>query len=193
LVGRRRPRFPGVLIALEGGEGAGKSSQARRLGEWLESLGYDVVVTYEPGATPVGREIRRLLLDPATGEPTRRAEALLYAADRAHHVDTVIRPALERGAVVVTDRYVDSSIAYQGAGRELSADEVARISEWATGGVLANLTIVLDVDPAIGLARSGGADRMEQQAIEFHRRAATGTPWWTPRSRPTPYRRRSAS
>ncbi len=174
IVGRRRPRFPGVLIALEGGEGAGKSTQARRLGEWLESHGHEVVVTFEPGATDAGTAIRRILLDPATRSLSPRAEALLYAADRADHVASVIRPALDRGAVVITDRYTDSSVSYQGAGRELPAGELVRISEWATGGVLPHLTVLLDLDPAIGLARAGGDDRMERESPEFHRRVRAG-------------------
>ncbi len=171
LMDRRRRRFPGVLIALEGGEGAGKSTHARLLGEWLEARGYEVVVTFEPGATPSGTAIRRLLLDPATRELSPRAEALLYAADRADHVANVVWPALQRGAVVITDRYVDSSVAYQAGGRELSVDEVLRLSDWATGRVHANLTVVLDLDPEVGLRRAGGTpDRMEGESLEFHQR-----------------------
>ena len=115
--------------------------------------------------------MREIVLDPATEGLSDRAEALLYAADRAQHVDTVVRPALERGAVVVTDRYVDSSVAYQGAGRALSAEEVARVSAWATGGLVPNLTVVLDIDPEVGLARSSEpADRLEAEPLDFHRR-----------------------
>jgi dTMP kinase len=171
---RRRPpphALGGTFVALEGGEGAGKSTQLRLLEQWLRESGYDVVVTREPGATPVGACIRSLLLDPATGRVAPRAEAMLYAADRAQHVDAVLRPALERGAVVVTDRYVDSSLAYQGGGRELDAAEVARLSEWATGGLRPDLVVLLDIDPAIGLARAGDApDRIESESLEFHRR-----------------------
>jgi dTMP kinase len=165
---------PGFLLALEGGEGAGKSTQARLLRDWLESLGHEVVLTREPGGTPVGARLRELLLDPGT-RLADRAEALLYAADRAQHVEEVLRPALRRGDVVVTDRYVDSSIAYQGAGRSLSADELARVSRWATGGLVPSLTVLLDVPPAVGLARSGQVrDRLEAEPEEFHDRVREG-------------------
>ncbi|HEY8113645.1 MAG TPA: dTMP kinase, partial [Actinomycetes bacterium] len=169
----RATRPPNCLfIALEGGEGAGKSTQAKLLGDWLRSAGHQVVVTHEPGATVVGRQLRALLLDRATGSLSARGEALLYAADRAEHVSTVISPALERGAIVVTDRYVDSSIAYQGAGRELPIEDVARLSRWATGGLRPDLTVVLDLPPEIGLRRAGqsGLDRLESETFEFHER-----------------------
>jgi dTMP kinase len=167
----RRPALPGLLIAFEGGEGAGKSTQARLLADWLASRRGDVVTTFEPGATKAGAAIRALLLSPAHGDLSPRAEAMLYAADRADHVATVIRPALERGAVVVTDRYVDSSLAYQGGGRELAADEVRELSRWATGGIRPDLTILLDLDPVDGLARAGAdQDRMEAESLEFHQR-----------------------
>ncbi|HEV8529567.1 MAG TPA: dTMP kinase [Actinomycetes bacterium] len=169
----RSARPPNCLfIALEGGEGAGKSTQAKLLGDWLRSAGHHVVVTHEPGATVVGRQLRGLLLDRATGSLSARSEALLYAADRAEHVSTVIVPALERGAIVVTDRYVDSSIAYQGAGRELPIEDVARLSRWATGGLRPDLTVVLDLPPEIGLRRAGqsGLDRLESETFEFHER-----------------------
>jgi len=161
-----------LFIALEGGEGAGKSTQAKLLGDWLRSAGHQVVVTHEPGATVVGRQLRGLLLDLATGSLSPRSEALLYAADRAEHVNTVIIPALGRGAIVVTDRYVDSSIAYQGAGRELPIEDVARLSKWATGGLRPDLTVVLDLPPEIGLRRAGqsGLDRVESETFEFHER-----------------------
>jgi dTMP kinase len=176
LLRRVRPRPPahglgGVFIALEGGEGAGKSTQLQLLEQWLRADGHDVVLTREPGATPVGARIRSLLLDPSTGHVAPRAEAMLYAADRAQHVDAVVRPGLERGAVVVTDRYVDSSLAYQGAGRELADAEVARLSQWATGGVRPDLVVLLDIDPVVGLRRAGDApDRIENESLEFHRR-----------------------
>ncbi len=161
-----------LFIALEGGEGAGKSTQAKLLGDWLRGAGHQVVVTHEPGATVVGRQLRGLLLDLATGSLSPRSEALLYAADRAEHVNTVIIPALGRGAIVVTDRYVDSSIAYQGAGRELPIEDVARLSKWATGGLRPDLTVVLDLPPEVGLRRAGqsGLDRVESEAFEFHER-----------------------
>ena len=164
----------GVFVALEGGEGAGKSTQLALLETWLRARGCEVVVTREPGATAAGASIRALLLDPRS-TLSARAEALLYAADRAQHVAEVVRPALERGAVVLTDRYVDSSLAYQGAGRELSTDEVARLSRWATEGLRPDLVVLLDVDPAVGLRRAGDApDRIERESLEFHRRVREG-------------------
>jgi dTMP kinase len=168
---RRRLRNGGLFVAFEGGEGAGKSTQVERLATWLREGGQQVVTTHEPGATPVGAEVRRLLLH--SPQPlTPRAEALLFAADRAHHVDTVIRPALDLGDVVITDRYVDSSLAYQGAGRKLAMDEVRRMSRWATGGLEPDLTVLLDLPPEEGLrrarARSGPADKMERESAEFH-------------------------
>jgi dTMP kinase len=167
--------YAGLFIALEGGEGAGKSTQAKLLVDWLHSTGREVVLTREPGATPAGQRIRALLLDPTTGGISPRAEALLYAADRAQHVAHVILPALERGAVVVTDRYVDSSLAYQGAGRALELAEVARLSKWATGALRPDLTLLLDIDPVAGLARIPGApDRIEQESLSFHQRVRQG-------------------
>ena len=137
----------GLLIAFEGGEGAGKTTQARLLAIWLREQGYDVLATQEPGATKVGMRLRALLLDTAHAGLSPRAETLMYAADRAEHVESVIRPALERGAVVVTDRYVDSSIAYQGRGRNQPVGEVAGLNRWATGGLEPDLTILLDLPP----------------------------------------------
>ena len=171
LLRRHTPSYAGTFVVLEGGEGAGKSTQLQLLATWLAAAGHEVVVTREPGATPTGARIRALLLDPATGDLAPRAEALLYAADRAQHVATVLRPALERGAVVLSDRYVDSSLAYQGAGRELRVDDVAKLSTWATEGLRPNLTLLLDIDPEIGLTRAGGTpDRIEAESLEFHRR-----------------------
>ena len=168
---RRAPSYPGTFVVLEGGEGAGKSTQLQLLATWLAAAGHEVVITREPGATPTGARIRSLLLDPGTGALAPRAEALLYAADRAHHVATVVRPALERGAVVLSDRYVDSSLAYQGAGRELRVEEVAKLSTWATGGLRPELTLLLDIDPEVGLVRAGNTpDRMEAESLGFHRR-----------------------
>ncbi len=159
-----------MFVAFEGGEGSGKSTQIARLTEWLSADGADVLVTHEPGATPVGVQIRDLVLHHA--EPLgARAEALLFAADRAHHVDTVIRPALAAGRVVLTDRFVDSSLAYQGVGRGLPLDEVRQLSLWAPGGLLPALTIVLDLAPEIGLARvsgRGAADKLESESLDFH-------------------------
>jgi dTMP kinase len=169
------PSYAGLFLVLEGGEGAGKSTQAKLLVDWLQSSGREVVLTREPGATPAGQRIRALLLDPATGGISPRTEALLYAADRAEHVARVILPALERGAVVVSDRYVDSSLAYQGAGRALELAEVARLSRWATGGLRPDLTLLLDVDPVVGLGRVPGApDRIEQESLAFHQRVRQG-------------------
>ncbi|MDO9454790.1 dTMP kinase [Nocardioides sp.] len=160
----------GVLVCFEGGEGSGKSTQSRRLGAWLEADGFDVVLTYEPGDTPVGKEVRRIVLSPETGELDDRTEALLYAADKAEHVATLVRPALERGAVVVTDRYVDSTLAYQGAGRTLDVAEVEAVARWATGDLRPHLTVVLDLEPATGLARFEGRDRIEGESLAFHQR-----------------------
>jgi dTMP kinase len=160
----------GIFIAFEGGEGSGKSTQARLLKEWFEAEGKSVILTREPGGSKLGMDLRKILLDNATGEISPRAEALLYAADRANHVYSVIRPALHRGDVVITDRYFDSSIAYQGAGRILSSNEVARISRWATESLYPTLTIILDQPADIGLARITSADRLESESLEFHNR-----------------------
>ena len=167
--------FPrsGIFVVFEGGEGAGKSTQVTRLAEALKAQGRDVVVTREPGATDVGARIRGLVLD-KTEAPSARAEALLYAADRAHHVATVVRPALTRGAVVISDRYVDSSLAYQGAGRTLPVQEISWLSAWATGGLKPDLVVLLDVDPGVGLTRvddrGEGTDRLESESRAFHER-----------------------
>lgn len=160
----------GCFIAFEGGEGSGKSTQARRLESWLAPHGYDVVLTHEPGDTEVGQKLRGIVLDPATGALADRTETLLYAADKAEHVERVVRPALERGAVVVTDRYVDSTLAYQGAGRSLADDEVEQIARWATGDLRPHLTVLLDVEPQVGLGRFEGRDRIEGESVEFHQR-----------------------
>lgn len=163
--------LPGFLIALEGGEGAGKSTQGERLAERLRADGFEVLLTYEPGATEIGQRLRSVLLDVQTAALSPRTEALLYAADRAEHVSTVIRPALERGAVVITDRFSDSSIAYQSAGRELPPAQVSRLSRWATDGLRPDLTVVLDVPPDVGLSRrQDEPDRMESEPDEFHER-----------------------
>jgi dTMP kinase len=168
-------RHPGVFLALEGGEGVGKSTQARLLAIWLRDQGYDVVTTHEPGATKVGMRLRALLLDTAHTGLSSRAEALMYAADRAEHVKAVIIPALERGAIVVTDRYVDSSLAYQGAGRQLPMSEIAEVNRWATGGLAPDLTILLDLQPLTGLGRRlSSADRLESEPVEFHERVRSG-------------------
>jgi dTMP kinase len=158
---------PGLFICFEGGDGAGKSTQVRLLTDLLEERGREVVVTRQPGGTPLGSQIRQLVLH--GDHVAARAEALLFAADKAQHVDQLIAPALARGEVVITDRYTDSSIAYQGAGRELGADEIRALQHWAVGGVLPDLTIVLDVSPEVGRARRGDVhDRLESEADVFH-------------------------
>jgi dTMP kinase len=165
----------GLLIAFEGGEGSGKTTQARLLAIWLREQGYDVVATHEPGATKVGMRLRALLLDTAHTGLSPRAETLMYAADRAEHVDSVIAPALERGAVVVTDRFVDSSIAYQGRGRNQRVADVAGLNQWATGGLQPDLTVLLDLPPAAGLGRRApSADRLEAEPADFHQRVRDG-------------------
>lgn len=164
----------GLFVAFEGGEGVGKSTQITRAATWLRDLGHDVVETREPGGTPLGTELRRLLLDPDS-QVTARAEALLYAADRAQHVETVLRPALDAGQVVLTDRYVDSTLAYQGAGRGL--DDTRLVINWATGGLLPDLTVLLDLDPAVGLRRAGARatpDRLEAASLAFHQAVRDG-------------------
>jgi dTMP kinase len=160
----------GCFIALEGGEGAGKSTQARRLADWLRADGYDVLLTHEPGDTAVGQKLRKIVLDPDTGEISDRTEALLYAADKAEHVDRVVAPALARGAVVITDRYVDSTLAYQGAGRALADRELEKIARWATDDLRPNLTVVLDLPPEQGLTRFQERDRIEGESVAFHER-----------------------
>ncbi|MFI8593407.1 dTMP kinase [Microbacterium sp. NPDC078428] len=161
----------GLWITLEGGDGAGKTTQAGLLESWLRERGREVVRTREPGGTEVGTLIRDIVLH-HRGDVAPRAEALLYAADRAHHVATLVRPALARGQVVVQDRYLDSSVAYQGAGRVLDAAEVRELSLWATEGALPDLTVLLDLDPAEARARLDAADkpfdRLEAEREEFH-------------------------
>jgi dTMP kinase len=174
-----RQSAPGLFVVLEGGEGVGKSTQVRKVETWLREAGYACLTTREPGATPLGARLRDCLLTTRGAEetPTARAEALLYAADRAQHVATVIRPALARGAVVVSDRYVDSSLAYQGAGRALAPEEIARLSEWASEGLTPDLVVLLDLDPEVGLARAAGRgamDRLERESREFHARVRAG-------------------
>jgi dTMP kinase len=162
----------GVFASFEGGDGVGKSTQIELAAAWLRERGVEVVTTREPGGTELGLELRAAVLH--GGHVSARTEALLYATDRAHHVATVVRPALERGAVVLTDRYLDSSVAYQGDGRELGAAEVEALSLWATEGLLPHLTVLLDLDPEVGLARladrSATPDRLERAGLDFHRR-----------------------
>jgi dTMP kinase len=160
----------GIFIAFEGGEGTGKSTQAKLLKAWLEQEGETVILSREPGGTELGKDLRKILLGHETGAISPRAEALLYAADRAHHVFSVIRPGLDAGDVVITDRYFDSSAAYQGAGRVLNPSEVARISRWATESLYPTLTILIDLPAEIGLGRLQSRDRLEAEPTEFHER-----------------------
>ena len=166
--------YPGWFIAIEGGDGAGKSTQLAAVADWLRGRGFEVVTTREPGATPLGSVLRNLVLHAEEHRLGARAEALLFAADRADHMETVVRPALERGAIVLTDRHVDSSIAYQSGGRGLVADEVAALSAFATEGVRPDLVVLLDLDPAVARARreerTGQADKLEAEAGDFHER-----------------------
>lgn len=163
----------GLFITLEGGDGSGKTTQMASLAAWLQQNGRTVVQTREPGGTDLGLELREIILH-RRGYIAPRAEALLYAADRAHHIATLVRPALERGDVVLQDRYLDSSVAYQGAGRVLDAAEVRDVSLWATEGLLPHLTVLLDLDPAVGRARLDSSrtryDRLEAEQLEFHQR-----------------------
>ena len=165
----------GLFVTFEGGDGAGKTTQIALAQAWLEEQGHAVVTTREPGGTELGVAIRQLILHGDHVAP--RAEALLYAADRAHHVETLVRPALERGDVILQDRYIDSSIAYQGAGRGLSLPLLRQITAEVTGGLTPGLTVLLDLDPALGLqraARRGQPDRLEQADLTFHRRVRQG-------------------
>ena len=162
----------GLFVVFEGGEGAGKSTQASLLAEALSDR--EVVLTREPGGTPAGQRIREILLDPETGELDHRAEALLYAADKSEHLRAVIVPALERGAVVICDRYVDSTLAYQGAGRDLDPDELEWIVRWSTNDLRPHLTVLLDVAPSEGLGRFEERDRIEAEGADFHGRVRDG-------------------
>ncbi|NBX70663.1 MAG: dTMP kinase [Actinobacteria bacterium] len=158
----------GFFIAFEGGEGAGKSTQAELLSNRLASEGFSVVVTREPGGTPTAEKIRSVLLDPTITDMPDQAEALLFAASRADHAANLIRPALENGAVVICDRYLESSVAYQGYGRNLGGTYIRELSEWATQGLLPDFTVYLDVPAQVSLDRRKGTDRMEIQSFDFH-------------------------
>lgn len=162
-----------MFITLEGGDGVGKSTQASMLEAWLQSLGHTIVRTREPGGTDIGVELRNIVLH-HPGHIAARAEALIYAADRAHHIATLVRPALERGEVVIQDRYLDSSVAYQGAGRVLDPTEIRELSLWATDGLLPDLTVLLDLDETAAKRRLDAADkpfdRLEAEQADFHRR-----------------------
>ncbi|MFS2242021.1 MULTISPECIES: dTMP kinase [unclassified Microbacterium] len=164
---------PGLWITLEGGDGSGKTTQAGLLAQWMQQRGRTVLHTREPGGSEVGTLIRDIVLH-HRGDIAPRAEALLYAADRAHHVATVVRPALARGEVVIQDRYLDSSVAYQGAGRVLDATEVRDLSLWAAEGALPDLTVLLDLDPSTARRRLDADDkpfdRLEAEKEDFHAR-----------------------
>jgi dTMP kinase len=160
----------GVFVVFEGGDGVGKTTQVDRLCAWLAGEGHGVLKTFEPGDTTVGAMIRKIVLDPATGEMSPRAEALLYAADKAQHIFSVVRPALQRGAVVVCDRYVDSMLAYQGAGRVLELTEIERIARWATEDLRPDLTVVLDAELSLTVNAKSQKDRLESAGEVFHER-----------------------
>jgi dTMP kinase len=158
-----------MLISFEGIEGAGKSSQVARLADELRRAGRKVLVSREPGGTPTGERVRGILLDPDGSPMHPRTEALLFAAARAEHVEGVIGPALARGEVVLCDRYVHSSLAYQGAARGLGVSEIERLNRWATAGLWPDLVVLLDLDPADGFRRARGLDRIESEGLAFHR------------------------
>lgn len=163
----------GLFITLEGGDGVGKSTQAGLLEDWLRKAGHDVMRTREPGGTEVGEQLREIVLH-HRGEIAPRAEALLYAADRAQHIATKVRPALQAGTMVLQDRYIDSSVAYQGIGRDLSGDEIRSLSLWATEDLIPDVTVLLDLDVAQARARLDAAqkrfDRLEAEKAAFHTR-----------------------
>jgi dTMP kinase len=166
----------GLFVTFEGGDGSGKSTQSALLAEWLQGQGRTVVLTREPGGTDLGNEIRDIVLH-RRGHIAPRAEALLYAADRAHHIDTKVRPALAQGDIVLQDRYLDSSVAYQGAGRVLSPQEVRSLSLWAAEDLLPDLTILLDLDESVGRDRlkvRTKYDRLEDEEQDFHGRVRSG-------------------
>lgn len=160
--------MPGAFVVFEGGDGAGKSTQSRLLADALQARGVEVVVTREPGGTPTGEAIREVLLGAGSHGMAARTEALLFAAARAEHASALIRPAVARGTVVISDRYLDSSVAYQGAARGLGEDRIADLNLWATEDLVPDLTVLLDVQPGVGLGRAGDANRMEAEPQAFH-------------------------
>ncbi|MFP6582431.1 MAG: dTMP kinase [Candidatus Hydrogenedentota bacterium] len=167
----------GLFITFEGGEGVGKSTQIERLKNALKTAGHEVVVTREPGGTPIAERIRDVLLDPANDDMTPMAELMLYEAARAQHVGELIQPALDAGRIVLCDRFNDSTTAYQGAGRDLALEDVEVLHQQATGGLLPDVTILLDLDPAVGLSRAkgeGAGDRIEKESLAFHERVRAG-------------------
>lgn len=164
----------GLFIVFEGGDGVGKSTQAALLAQWLQDQGHRVLTTHEPGDTPVGLKLRQIVLDPASGDLDPRAEALMLAADKAQHLYEVVRPALAAGMTVVCDRYVDSMVAYQGAGRQLGHEEISGLARWATAGIVPDLTVLLDVAPDLAVHQKPDRDRLEDAGDDFHQRVRQG-------------------
>jgi dTMP kinase len=167
-----------MFITFEGPDGSGKTTQARLLAEWLRDQSYDVILTREPGGTDIGDQIRAVLHDPQNVAMDARAEILLYSASRAQHVAQLIRPALAAGKIVISDRYADSTLAYQGYGRELDMEALRTITHFATGGLTPDLTLYLDIMPEAGLQRRqvGGGEwnRLDAETLEFHQRVQAG-------------------
>lgn len=164
----------GLFIVFEGGDGVGKSTQVAHLAQWLHEQGHRVLTTHEPGDTPVGLKLRQIVLDPASGDLDPRAEALLLAADKAQHLYEVVRPALAAGMIVVCDRYVDSMVAYQGDGRKLGRDAITGLAQWATAGIVPDLTVLLDVAPDLAVHQKPDRDRLEDAGDDFHQRVRDG-------------------
>ncbi len=160
----------GIFICFEGGDGSGKSTQAARLAEWLNSEGHEIVTTFEPGDTALGAVMRDLVLHSTTIPISPKAEALLYAADKAQHIAEVVQPALEGGKIVISDRYIDSTIAYQGAGRVLDPAEITRLAHWSVSDLLPDLTVLMDVPVAQAMDGKGSLDRIESAGPAFHER-----------------------
>jgi dTMP kinase len=169
------PQYPGCFVTLEGPEGAGKTTQAKNLSKQLDALGIRHVITRDPGGTPLGRQIRRILLNPEN-PVNPMAELLLYQADRSQHVSEVIVPALEAGVLVICDRYIDSTLAYQGYGRGIDFKLIEELNTISTGGLRPELTILFDLESEDGLARlhPGGHDRLEREALDFHLKVREG-------------------
>lgn len=163
-----------MFVTFEGPEGAGKSTAIQAVAEVLRGGGRQVVTTREPGAGTLGQRIRALLLEPSESPMPARSELFLFLADRANHVDTVIRPALESGAVVLCDRFADSTVVYQGHARGLATETLRSLNAFATGGLVPDVTLLLDLDPEVGLARIASKDRMDGESIEFHRKVRAG-------------------
>lgn len=161
-------KLPGLFIVFEGGDGAGKTTQIEKLAEFLRSKNREVLVTREPGGTVMGKSIRDWLLEQTEVEVDPKSEALLFAADRAHHMHTLIRPALAANKIVIGDRHIDSSVAYQGVARNLGIENIKNISLWAVDGILPNLIIVLDIDVEVGQSRLNRKDRLDRESKEFH-------------------------